>query len=264
MIYRKNNLFDSVQNDYHIPVETVTEACSMDIEKIRKNVFAKIDVNEKKIKRSKRIFIIIAAALITLSTAGLIAVNGSKPVPKYPNQLESDDYNEWIEKNSKIPKVLNIPMPSDEEKIIIDKIQDEYVDFYKNAFQKYSETLDAYEARFCAEEDVIKDIFEKTSTILEKYNYGSVDENDDMIQIIKICCNAMDNPSISLEEKITLKFFVKQTYNFADTDDKNFFEYVDEKMNLTFIPVIDIYTAYSYEVDKYYIKFEEESQSESS
>ena len=39
MIYRKNNIFDKVKNDYDIPVGSVAEVCDVDIEKIKKNVF---------------------------------------------------------------------------------------------------------------------------------------------------------------------------------------------------------------------------------
>ena len=38
MIYRKNNIFDKVRNDYDIPVESVAEVCEMDIGRIKKNV----------------------------------------------------------------------------------------------------------------------------------------------------------------------------------------------------------------------------------
>ena len=62
---------------------------------------------------------------------------------------------------------------------------------------------------------------------------------------------------MTLEEKIILKFFLKQV---SDIDD----EYIREKIDLTFIPVIDRYTGYSYEKDKYYIYPVEISDSESS
>ena len=263
MIYRKNNIFDKVRNDYDIPAETVTEVCDVNIDKIKKNVFAEIHAKPKKTYYKKRVLIIIAAALITAGAGSLIIVNGSKPVPKNQNQLTSDEYREWIQR-SKMPRVLNVPMPSDEEKAVIDKIQDEYVDLYGNALQDYSETLDSENAQFKAEEDVIKSLFEKASFISEKYGYGSFNENGDIAEMIKICCNAMENEKITLEEKITLKFFVRQTYEFVETGDENFSEYVKEKMELTFIPFIDIYTAHSYEKDKYYIYLDEISESESS
>ena len=82
--------------------------------------------------------------------------------------------------------------------------------------------------------------------------------------MIKTCCKAAENEKITLEEKITLKFFVRQTYEFVETGDENFSKYVKEKMELTFIPYISIYTAYSYEKDKYYIHNDEISESESS
>ena len=263
MIYRKNNIFDKVRKDYDIPAETVTEVCDVNIDKIKKNVFAEIHAKPKKTYYKKRVLIIIAAALITAGAGSLIIVNGSKPVPKTPNQLTSDEYREWIQR-SKMPRVLNVPMPSDEEKAVIDKIQDEYVDLYGNALQDYSETLDSENAQFKAEEDVIKSLFEKASFISEKYGYGSFNENGDIAEMIKICCNAMENEKITLEEKITLKFFVRQTYEFVETGDENFSEYVKEKMELTFIPFIGIYTAHSYEKDKYYIYLDEISESESS
>ena len=263
MIYRKNNIFDKVRNDYDIPAETVTEVCDVNIDKIKKNVFAEIHAKPKKTYYKKRVLIIIAAALITAGAGSLIIVNGSKPVPKNQNQLTSDEYREWIQR-SKMPRVLNVPMPSDEEKAVIDKIQDEYVDLYGNALQDYSETLDSENAQFKAEEDVIKSLFEKASFISEKYGYGSFNENGDIAEMIKICCNAMENEKITLEEKITLKFFVRQTYEFVETGDENFSEYVKEKMELTFIPFIGIYTAHSYEKDKYYIYLDEISESESS
>ena len=263
MIYRKNNIFDKVRNDYDIPAETVTEVCDVNIDKIKKNVFAEIHAKPKKTYYKKRVLIIIAAALITAGAGSLIIVNGSKPVPKNQNQLTSDEYREWIQR-SKMPRVLNVPMPSDEEKAVIDKIQDEYVDLYGNALQDYSETLDSENAQFKAEEDVIKSLFEKASFISEKYGYGSFDENDDIMKVIKICCNAMENEKMTLEEKITLKFFVRQTYEFVETGDESFSRYVKEKMELTFIPFISIYTAHSYEKDKYYIHNDEISESESS
>lgn len=262
MIYRKNNIFDKVKDDYNIPVETVTEKCDMDIEKIRKNVFDQIGIQPKKTHRKRHIFIILAAAFITVGAVGAVAVNGSKPVPIEPVWLESDEYNDWISKNSNIPRVLNVPMPSDEEKVIIAKIQDEYVDLYQSALHKYPNTLYVGEANMNAHEDVVKSLFERTSNIFEKYNYGSFDENDDIIQIINICCNAMDNKDMTVEEKFILKFFVRQIYEFIETGDERFCEYVREKMELTFIPFIDIYTAHSYEKDIYYInieKTEEES-----
>ena len=263
MIYRKNNIFDKVRNDYDIPAETVTEVCDVNIDKIKKNVFAEIHAKPKKTYYKKRVLIIIAAALITAGAGSLIIVNGSKPVPKNQNQLTSDEYREWIQR-SKMPRVLNVPMPSDEEKAVIDKIQDEYVDLYGNALQDYSETLDSENAQFKAEEDVIKNLFEKASFISPKYGYGSFDENDDIMKVIKICCNAMENEKMTLEEKITLKFFVRQTYEFVETGDESFSRYVKEKMELTFIPFISIYTAHSYEKDKYYIHNDEISESESS
>ena len=263
MIYRKNNIFDKVKNDYDIPVESVAEVCDVDIGKIKKNVFAEIHGKPKKTYYKKRVFIIIAAALITVGAGGLIIANGSKPVPKTPNQLTSDEYREWIQR-SKMPRVLNVPMPSDEEKAVIDKVQDEYVDLYRNALQGYSETLDSENAQFKAEEDVIKSLFEKASFISEKYGYGSFNENSDIAEMIKTCCKAAENEKITLEEKITLKFFVRQTYEFVETGDENFSKYVKEKMELTFIPYISIYTAYSYEKDKYYIHNDEISESESS
>ena len=256
MIYRKNNIFDKVRNDYDIPAETVTEVCDVNIDKIKKNVFAEIHENPKKTYHKKRVFIIIAAALITVGAGGLIIANGSKPVPKTPNQLTSDEYREWIQR-SKMPRVLNVPMPSDEEKAVIDKIQDEYVDIYKTALQKYSAALDKHEAQFKAEEDVVKSLFERTMSIFKKCGYGTFDENDDIMQIINICCNAAENQKMTLEEKIILKFFLKQV---SDIDD----EYIREKIDLTFIPVIDRYTGYSYEKDKYYIYPVEISDSESS
>ena len=82
--------------------------------------------------------------------------------------------------------------------------------------------------------------------------------------MIKICCKAVENEKMTLEEKITLKFFVRQIYELVETNDENFCEYVKESMKLTFIPFIDIYTAYSYEKDKYYIHPDEISESESS
>ena len=218
MIYRKNNIFDKVRNDYDIPAETVTEVCDVNIDKIKKNVFAEIHAKPKKTYYKKRVLIIIAAALITAGAGSLIIVNGSKPVPKNQNQLTSDEYREWIQR-SKMPRVLNVPMPSDEEKAVIDKIQDEYVDLYGNALQDYSETLDSENAQFKAEEDVIKSLFEKASFISEKYGYGSFNENGDIAEMI---------------------------------------------MELTFIPFIGIYTAHSYEKDKYYIYLDEISESESS
>ena len=263
MIYRKNNIFDKVRNDYDIPAETVTEVCDVNIDKIKKNVFAEIHAKPKKTYYKKRVLIIIAAALITAGAGSLIIVNGSKPVPKNQNQLTSDEYREWIQR-SKMPRVLNVPMPSDEEKAVIDKIQDEYVDLYGNALQDYSETLDSENAQFKAEEDVIKSLFEKASFISEKYGYGSFNENGDIAEMIKICCNAMENEKMTLEEKITLKFFVRQTYEFVETGDESFSRYVKEKMELTFIPFISIYTAHSYEKDKYYIHNDEISESESS
>ena len=114
MIYRKNNIFDKVRNDYDIPAETVTEVCDVNIDKIKKNVFAEIHAKPKKTYYKKRVLIIIAAALITAGAGSLIIVNGSKPVPKNQNQLTSDEYREWIQR-SKMPRVLNVPMPSDEE-----------------------------------------------------------------------------------------------------------------------------------------------------
>ena len=263
MIYRKNNIFDKVRNDYDIPAETVTEVCDVNIDKIKKNVFAEIHATPKKTYYKKRVLIIIAAALITAGAGSLIIVNGSKPVPKTPNQLTSDEYREWIQR-SKMPRVLNVPMPSDEEKAVIDKMQDEYVDLYRNALQSYSKTLDTENAQFKAEEDIVKNLFEKASAIFEKYGYGSFDENDDIMKVIKICCNAMENEKMTLEEKITLKFFVRQTYEFVETGDESFSRYVKEKMELTFIPFISIYTAHSYEKDKYYIHNDEISESESS
>ena len=263
MIYRKNNIFDKVRNDYDIPAETVTEVCDVNIDKIKKNVFAEIHAKPKKTYYKKRVLIIIAAALITAGAGSLIIVNGSKPVPKNQNQLTSDEYREWIQR-SKMPGVLNVPMPSDEEKAVIDKIQDEYVDLYRNALQSYSKTLDTENAQFKAEEDVIKSLFEKASFISEKYGYGSFDENDDIMKVIKICCNAMENEKMTLEEKITLKFFVRQTYEFVETGDESFSRYVKEKMELTFIPFISIYTAHSYEKDKYYIHNDAISERESS
>lgn len=245
MIYRKNNIFDKVRNDYDIPVESVAEVCEMDIGRIKKNVFDEIGVKSKKVYHKKRVFIMIAAA-VTVCVASVIVVNGSKPVPREIHQLESDEYFEWTEKNSKIPRVLNVPMPSDEEKAVIDKIQDEYVDIYKTALQKYSAAFDKHEAQFKAEEDVVKSLFERTMSIFKKYGYDTFDENDDIMQIINICCNAAENQKMTLEEKIILKFFLKQV---SDIDD----EYIREKIDLTFIPVIDIYTGYSYEKDKYYI-----------
>ena len=263
MIYRKNNIFDKVRNDYDIPAETVTEVCDVNIDKIKKNVFAEIHENPKKTYHKKRVFIIIAVALITAGTGGLIIANGSKPVPKNPNQLTSDEYREWLQ-HSEMPRVLNVPMPSDEEKAVIDKIQDRYVDLYRNALQGYSQTLDSENAQFKAEEDVIKNLFEKASFISQKYGYGSFDESNDTVQMIKICCKAVENEKMTLEEKITLKFFVRQIYELVETNDENFCEYVKESMKLTFIPFIDIYTAYSYEKDKYYIHPDEISESESS
>ena len=263
MIYRKNNIFDKVRNDYDIPAETVTEVCDVNIDKIKKNVFAEIHAKPKKTYYKKRVLIIIAAALITAGAGSLIIVNGSKPVPKNQNQLTSDEYREWIQR-SKMPRVLNVPMPSDEEKAVIDKMQDEYVDLYRNALQSYSKTLDTENAQFKAEEDIVKNLFEKASAIFEKYGYGSFDENDDIMKVIKICCNAMENEKMTLEEKITLKFFVRQTYEFVETGDESFSRYVKEKMELTFIPFISIYTAHSYEKDKYYIHNDEISESESS
>ena len=263
MIYRKNNIFDKVRNDYDIPAETVTEVCDVNIDKIKKNVFAEIHAKPKKTYYKKRVLIIIAAALITAGAGSLVIVNGSKPVPKNQNQLTSDEYREWIQR-SKMPRVLNVPMPSDEEKAVIDKMQDEYVDLYRNALQSYSKTLDTENAQFKAEEDIVKNLFEKASAIFEKYGYGSFDENDDIMKVIKICCNAMENEKMTLEEKITLKFFVRQTYEFVETGDESFSRYVKEKMELTFIPFISIYTAHSYEKDKYYIHNDEISESESS
>ena len=263
MIYRKNNIFDKVKNDYDIPVESVAEVCDVNIGKIKKNVFAEIREKPKKTYHKKRAFIIIAVALITAGTGGLIIANGSKPVPKTPNQLTSDEYREWLQ-HSETPRVLNVPMPSDEEKAVIDKIQDKYVAIYRNALQSYSETLDSENAQLKAEEDVVKNLFEKASFISEKYGYGSFDESNDTVQMIKICCKAVENEKMTLEEKITLKFFVRQIYEFAETNDENFSEHVKESMELTFIPFIDIYTAYSYEKDKYYIHPDEISESESS
>ena len=99
MIYRKNNIFDKVKNDYDIPVESVAEVCDVDIGKIKKNVFAEIHEKPKKTYYKKRVFIIIAAALITVGAGGLIIANGSKPVPKNSNQLTSDEYGEWIQRS---------------------------------------------------------------------------------------------------------------------------------------------------------------------
>ena len=263
MIYRKNNIFDKSKNDYHIPVETVTEVYDMNVDKIKKNVFSEIHAKPKQTYKRKRIFIIIAAALVTAGAGGLVIANGSKPVPKEPAWLTSDEYSEWIQ-HSKIPGVLNVPMPSDEEKAVIDEIQDKYVAIYRNALQSYSETLDSENAQLKAEEDVVKNLFEKASFISEKYGYGSFDESNDTVQMIKICCKAVENEKMTLEEKITLKFFVRQIYELVETNDENFCEYVKESMKLTFIPFIDIYTAYSYEKDKYYIHPDEISESESS
>ena len=262
MIYRKNNIFDKVKNDYDIPTETVTEVCDMDIEKIKKNVLAEIYAKPKKTYHKKRVFMIIAAALTAAGAGGIIIANGSKPVPKEPAWLTSDEYGEWIQ-HSKIPRVLNVPMPSDEEKAVIDKIQDQYVDLYRNALQGYSRTLDSENAQLKAEEDVIKTLFFFFSLISEKYGYGSFDENGNIAEMIKICCNAVENEKITLEEKFTLKFFVRQIYEFAETNDENFSSYVKEKMELTFIPFIDRYTAYSYEKDKYYMHNEVEGDEKS-
>ena len=190
MIYRKNNIFDKVKNDYDISAETVTEVCDMDIEKIRKNVLAEIHAKPKKTYHKKCVFIIIAAALTAAGAGGMIIANGSKPVPKEPTWLTSDEYGEWIQ-HSKIPRVLNVPMPSDEEKAVIDEIQDKYVAIYRNALQSYSETLDSENAQLKAEEDVVKNLFEKASFISEKYGYGSFDESNDTVQMIKICCKAL-------------------------------------------------------------------------
>ena len=150
------------------------------------------------------------------------------------------------------------------KKAVIDEIQDKYVAIYRNALQGYSQTLDSENAQFKAEEDVIKNLFEKASFISPKYGYGSFDENGNIAEMIKTCCKAVENEEITLEEKITLKFFVRQIYELVETNDENFCEYVKESMKLTFIPFIDIYTAYSYEKDKYYIHPDEISESESS
>lgn len=283
MIFRKNNLFDNVKNDYDIPMDTITEDYETDIAKIKNSVFEQIGVKPKKAFPKKRMFIIPAAAVITLSAVGVVVVNGSRTVPKYPSAmtLTSDEYNELLEKHSKIPRILDVPMPSDEEKEIINRLQDEYVDLYQSAITKYTEetswTSDEWvkkeSALIKAGEDVVMSLGERTLTILKKY--GFINEHtiledfyqSDAKNLINICCDSMDTASMTTEEKMILKFFVSQIYRFVDLSadsDTAFQESVEERMELYYIPFIDGWTAHSYERDNYYITFEQESETESS
>ena len=73
------------------------------------------------------------------------------------------------------------------------------------------------------------------------------------------------------EESIAIKVGILFTFGnsiinklLLETGDESFSRYVKEKMELTFIPFISIYTAHSYEKDKYYIHNDEISESESS
>ncbi len=213
--------------------------------------------------------VIAVLSALTVGTGVLAMMSAQATVPK---RLPTADH---VESGVSVPESEpKASLPENEQKAI-DTQRDELVDVYQSAFneakQQQGDKISDEEfgwvyrgkCETAALNTLIRTVTEKALPILEKY--GAISQNtsvDDFYtnceEIVDKACGVVNDSSLTLEEQVTLKFFIKQTYNEVSEND-SFKESVEKRVDFTYVPYIDSTTVHSYEIEELPEISEEES-----
>jgi hypothetical protein len=230
----------------------------------------------------KAIAIISVAATLAVAASGVAIVSAQKVKSELPVKLDglltSEEYQELKEHPERQPSKEAKPAVPEEEQRLIDAKRDQLVDLYHESYDRHlkefeekikedseNEWIFEGEARADADEDMAKALAEEVLTILKKYDrvYQDMEVKDfyrRSSELISTACEVLESKPLTLEEQVTVKFFIKQLYMTASMDTPAYAASIEKKVDLDSIPYIDLTTQHSYEIEEII----EVSESESS
>ena len=232
-----------------------------------------------KMKKSVIVVSLVAALAVTASGVAIVSAQKTKSEPpvKLEGLLTSEEYQELKEHPERQPSKEAKPAVPEEEQRLIDAKRDQLVDLYHESYDRHlkefeekikedseNEWIFEGEARAGADEDMAKALAEEVLTILKKYDrvYQDMEVKDfyrRSYELISTACGALESKPLTLEEQVTMKFFIKQLYMTASMDTPAYAASIEKKIDLDSIPYIDLTTQHSYEIEEIIEVSEEES-----